>query len=145
MSIKFILLSENAKLPTRVTPCSSGLDLYSPETTIIKSKTKEIIDLEIKCIIPSGYDVQIRSRSGLAYNNSIFVLNSPGTIDQDYTGNIKIILFNLSNEDYIINKHDRIAQMVICPIIMPNIEQVESYTTDITNKRKENGFGSTGK
>ena len=145
MSIKFILLSENAKLPTRATPCSSGLDLYSPETTIIKSKTKEIIDLEIKCIIPSGYDVQIRSRSGLAYNNSIFVLNSPGTIDQDYTGNIKIILFNLSNEDYIINKHDRIAQMVICPIIMPNIEQVESYTTDITNKRKENGFGSTGK
>lgn len=145
MSIKFILLSENAKLPTRATPCSSGLDLYSPETTIIKSKTKKIIDLEIKCIIPSGYDVQIRSRSGLAYNNSIFVLNSPGTIDQDYTGNIKIILFNLSNEDYIINKHDRIAQMVICPIIMPNIEQVESYTTDITNKRKENGFGSTGK
>ena len=145
MSIKFILLSENAKLPTRATPCSSGLDLYSPETTIIKSKTKKIIDLEIKCIIPSGYDVQIRSRSGLAYNNSIFVLNSPGTIDQDYIGNIKIILFNLSNEDYIINKHDRIAQMVICPIIMPNIEQVESYTTDITNKRKENGFGSTGK
>mgnify|MGYP004659187837 FL=1 len=145
MSIKFILLSENAKLPTRATPCSSGLDLYSPETTIIKSKTKKIIDLEIKCIIPSGYDVQIRSRSGLAYNNSIFVLNSPGTIDQDYTGNIKIILFNLSNEDYIINKHDRIAQIVICPIIMPNIEQVESYTTDITNKRKENGFGSTGK
>ena len=145
MSIKFILLSENAKLPTRATPCSSGLDLYSPETTIIKSKTKKIIDLEIKCIIPSGYDVQIRSRSGLAYNNSIFVLNSPGTIDQDYTGNIKIILFNLSNEDYIINKHDRIAQMIICPIIMPNIEQVESYTTDITNKRKENGFGSTGK
>ena len=145
MSIKFILLSENAKLPTRATPCSSGLDLYSPETTIIKSKTKKIIDLEIKCIIPSGYDVQIRSRSGLAYHNSIFVLNSPGTIDQDYTGNIKIILFNLSNEDYIINKHDRIAQMVICPIIMPNIEQVESYTTDITNKRKENGFGSTGK
>ena len=145
MSIKFILLSENAKLPTRATPCSSGLDLYSPETTIIKSKTKKIIDLEIKCIIPSGYDVQIRSRSGLAYNNSIFVLNSPGTIDQDYTGNIKIILFNLSNEDYIINKHDRIAQMVICPIIMPNIERVESYTTDITNKRKENGFGSTGK
>ena len=145
MSIKFILLSENAKLPTRATPCSSGLDLYSPETTIIKSKTKKIIDLEIKCIIPSGYDVQIRSRSGLAYNNSIFVLNSPGTIDQDYTGNIKIILFNLSNEDYIINKHVRIAQMVICPIIMPNIEQVESYTTDITNKRKENGFGSTGK
>ena len=145
MSIKFILLSENAKLPTRATPCSSGLDLYSPETTIIKSKTKKIIDLEIKCIIPSGYDVQIRSRSGLAYNNSIFVLNSPGTIDQDYTGNIKIILFNLSNEDYIINKHDRIAQMVICPIIMPIIEQIESYTTDITNKRKENGFGSTGK
>ena len=145
MSIKFILFSENAKLPTRATPCSSGLDLYSPETTIIKSKTKKIIDLEIKCIIPSGYDVQIRSRSGLAYNNSIFVLNSPGTIDQDYTGNIKIILFNLSNEDYIINKHDRIAQIVICPIIMPNIEQVESYTTDITNKRKENGFGSTGK
>ena len=94
MNIQFLKLNENAKIPSRATSKSSGLDLYALNESIIKSKSMQIINTGIACIIPNGYEGQIRSRSGLASKNSIFVLNSPGTIDNDYRGELKVILYN---------------------------------------------------
>ncbi len=145
MNIKFLKLNDGAKIPSRATSKSSGLDLYALNESIIKSKSMQIINTGIACIIPNGYEGQIRSRSGLASKNSIFVLNSPGTIDNDYRGELKVILYNLSNEDYKINKYDRIAQLVISPVIYPEIEIIDTINKELDNERNSNGFGSTGK
>ena len=102
------------------------------------------------CLVPTGlslafsenYEVQIRPRSGLAAKNSITVLNTPGTIDSDYRGEIKIILFNHSNEEFTINNKDRIAQMILTPVVKMELEETDNLPDSI---RGESGFGSTGK
>ena len=102
------------------------------------------------CLVPTGlsvafpkeYEIQIRPRSGLAAKNNISVLNTPGTIDSDYRGELKIILFNHGNENFIINKNDRVAQMVLTPIIKMELEETSELPNSI---RGEDGFGSTGK
>ena len=121
----------------------SGMDLCNAvEDTILKSLERKLIPSGIKVAVPHGYELQIRSRSGLALKNGIMVLNSPGTIDSGYRGEVGVILFNSSSEDFIIKKGDRIAQAVLQKIEF--IEWEESSELK-DSSRKEGGFGSTGK
>ena len=108
----------------------------------ILPNTLELIPTGLSIAIPEDLEIQIRPRSGLAAKSSISVLNTPGTIDSDYRGEIKIILFNHGNKDFIVNNNDRIAQMVLTPVIKMEIEEVDQLPKTI---RGSGGFGSTGK
>ena len=137
-------LNSSVQLPSYKTNGASGMDLMA--------FTKKPINLEPgkSCLIPTGlsvafpkeYEIQIRPRSGLAAKNNISVLNTPGTIDSDYRGEIKIILFNHGDGNFIINNNDRVAQMVLTPIIKMELQETNELPESI---RGEEGFGSTGK
>lgn len=129
--------------PSYMTIGSAGMDLFAAIEKPITLKMLERVTLPTGiCIeLPKGYEAQIRPRSGLASKNGITLLNSPGTIDWDYRGEIKVILVNLSTDEFTINKGDRVAQMVINKIVTPIIEIVEDVSE---TKRGANGFGSTG-
>ena len=136
-------LSKNVNLPKYETEGSSGMDLAADITSTINIKPGEssIIPTGISVSIPVNYEIQIRPRSGLAAKNQISVLNTPGTIDADYRGEIKVILINLGNKTFKVEKGLRIAQMVLCPIEKAKIKEVEDLEkTD----RGSGGFGSTG-
>ena len=135
-------ISKKAKIPKYETDGASGLDISAClEKIIIKPGEKYLVPTGIAVAIEKNYEIQIRPRSGLAAKNSISVLNSPGTIDSDYRGEIKVILINLGNNNFEITHGLRIAQMVLCPVIKANIEEVQDLdTTD----RGKGGFGSTG-
>ena len=136
-------LSKNIELPKYETNGSSGMDLSANIEMQIKiepGKTS-IIPTGISVSIPKNFEIQIRSRSGLAAKNQISVLNSPGTIDADYRGELKVILINLGNKTFIVERGTRIAQMVLCPIVKARFKEVESL--DDTD-RGAGGFGSTG-
>ena len=136
-------LSRNVELPKYETSGSSGMDLSANIDTKIKiepGKTS-IIPTGISLSIPKNFEVQIRPRSGLAAKNQVSVLNTPGTIDADYRGELKVILINLGNSTFTVEKGARIAQMVLCPIVKAKIREVESL--DQTD-RGSGGFGSTG-
>ena len=137
-------LDPNVKLPEYKTSGSSGMDLMAFVNNPIKiaPNTLELIPTGLSIAIPEDLEIQIRPRSGLAAKSSIGVLNTPGTIDSDYRGELKIILFNHGNEDFIVNKNDRVAQMVLTPIIKMELEEVEQLPVSI---RGSGGFGSTGK
>ena len=137
-------IKKNISLPEYKTEGSSGMDLLAciEQTITINPGKKELVPTGIAVAIPKEFEIQIRPRSGLAAKNGITVLNTPGTIDSDYRGEIKIILINLSKEPFIINKNDRIAQMVICPIIKGSLEEVDTLPETF---RGTGGFGSTGK
>ena len=137
-------LDKNINLPQYKTRYSSGMDLIANinETITIQPGKKSIIPTGIAVSIPLEYEVQIRPRSGLAAKKSIGVLNSPGTIDADYRGEVKVILINLGNSSFKINKNDRIAQMILCPIAKAEFEEVDELPD---TKRGEGGFGSTGR
>ena len=134
---------EDLSLPISASKFSSGVDLLCAEDadTVLKPGKRKLISTGIKIMIPEGYEGQIRPRSGLALKHGITVLNSPGTIDSDYRGIVKVILINLGEEKFIIQRGDRIAQLVIQKIFFPNFEIVE--TLDKT-KRGEGGFGHSG-
>ena len=137
-------LNSKVKLPEYKTSGSSGMDLMafveSPIT--IKPNTVELIPTGLSIAIPEELEIQIRPRSGLAATSSISVLNTPGTIDSDYRGELKIILFNHGNKDFIVNNNDRVAQMVLTPVIKMELEEVDKLPETI---RGSGGFGSTGK
>ena len=133
----FEKLHEEAIIPHYQTIGSAGLDLHSIEATTIESGTWSLVGTGLKINLPKGTEGQVRSRSGLAAKHGISVLNSPGTIDEDYQGEIKVILHNTSNRTFSIEKGDRIAQLVIAPVY-----KLAGYTLD--NTREDNGFGSTG-
>jgi len=137
-------LQKNIILPEYKTDGSSGMDLMAnvEQTVKILPGEKKIISTGIMIAIPEQYEVQIRPRSGLAAKNGISVLNTPGTIDSDYRGEIKVILINLGKDIFEIKKNDRIAQMIVCPIIKVELEEVESLPETIRGK---GGFGSTDK
>tara|TARA_B100001996_G_scaffold351909_1_gene312278 strand:+ start:15 stop:452 length:438 start_codon:yes stop_codon:yes gene_type:complete len=137
-------LNSKAQIPKYKTEGSSGMDLMALVENPIKIKPNEsaLIPTGISIAIPKDSEVQIRPRSGLAAKSSISVLNAPGTIDSDYRGEIKIILFNHGKEEFIINNNDRIAQMVLMPILKIKFEEVEDLPTTL---RGSGGFGSTGK
>jgi len=137
-------LDKSAKLPSYKTNGASGMDLMAC--------IEKPINLEPgkSCLVSTGlsvsfseeYEIQIRPRSGLAAKNNISILNTPGTIDSDYRGELKVILFNHSNENFIINNNDRIAQMVLTPIFKIELEETNELPETI---RGDGGFGSTGK
>ena len=130
--------------PKYKTDGSSGVDLsaFLDKKVVIKPNSSELIPTGLQVAIPEELEIQIRPRSGLAAKESIGVLNSPGTIDSDYRGELKIILFNHGNKDFIINNGDRIAQMVLVPILKMEFEEVDSLPNTV---RGQGGFGSTGK
>ena len=137
-------LSSDVKLPSYKTLGASGMDLMafikSPVT--IKPKTSFLIPTGLSLAFSKDYEVQIRPRSGLAAKNSMSVLNTPGTIDSDYRGEIKVILYNHGNNDFVVNNGDRIAQMILVPIVKMELEETNDLSETI---RGEGGFGSTGK
>ena len=137
-------LQKNIVLPEYKTIGSSGMDLMANVEQTIKllPSEKKIISTGIMVAIPENYEIQIRPRSGLAAKKGISVLNTPGTIDSDYRGEIKVILINLGKEIFEINKNDRIAQMIVCPVIKVELEEVENLPKTV---RGVGGFGSTGK
>ena len=137
-------LQKHIILPEYKTDGSSGMDLVANLEQVVKilPGEKKIIPTGISVAIPQQYEIQIRPRSGLAAKNGISVLNTPGTIDSDYRGEIKVILINLGKNVFEIKKNDRIAQMIICPIVKAELEEVENLPATV---RGEGGFGSTGK
>lgn len=143
MKIKVINRSRN-ELPRYETPQSAGLDLRAniSEPVVLKPLERRLIPTGLSIELPEGYEAQIRPRSGLALKHGISLLNTPGTIDADYRGDIGVILVNLSSEDFTVNDGDRIAQMVVS-----KFEQVEwEETAELAeSERGEGGFGHTGK
>lgn len=137
-------LHPNVNIPEYKTSGSSGLDLeaFIQNDLIIKPKETVLVPTGLSVAIEGHLEIQIRPRSGLAAKNKITVLNTPGTIDSDYRGEIKIILINLGDNDFVIKNGDRIAQMVICPIIKAKFEIIDELPKTL---RGEGGFGSTGK
>ncbi len=123
---------------------SAGADLraFINEPIVLRPLERCLIPTGIKIELPIGYEAQVRSRSGLAFKNGVSVLNSPGTIDSDYRGDVGVILVNLSNENFIVNNGDRIAQMVIAKHEFPLFINSEELGN---SERGEGGFGSTGK
>ena len=135
---------KNIKLPAYKTSGSSGMDLiaYIKKKITINPSKIAIVPTGIAVAIPKNYEIQIRPRSGLAAKKGISVLNTPGTIDSDYRGEIKIILINLSKKSFVVKSGDRIAQMILCPIAKGKLKEVKNLPETIRGKK---GFGSTGK
>ena len=142
ISIKIVNNSNN-NTPSLATKGAAGADIsaFIENKIILKPMERKLISTGLKMEIPFGYEVQIRPRSGLAFKNGITVINSPGTIDSDYRGEIGILLINLSNENFEINNGDRIAQIVLSKYEVPNF--IETSEISIS-QRGEDGFGSTG-
>ena len=137
-------LSHKAQIPIYKTEGSSGMDLMAltEDKIVIKPNKSALVPTGLSVAIPNDTEIQIRPRSGLAAKSSISVLNTPGTIDSDYRGELKIILFNHGNKDFIVNNNDRVAQMVLTPIIKMELEEVNELPVSV---RGVGGFGSTGK
>ena len=137
-------LDPKVQLPSYKTKGSSGMDLmaFIKDPIKIAPNTSALIPTGISVAISSDVEIQIRSRSGLAAKSSISVLNSPGTIDSDYRGELKIILFNHSKEEFVVRNNDRIAQIVLMPVLKTDFEEVDNLPDTL---RGSGGFGSTGK
>ena len=134
-------LSKEVSLPKYETNGSSGMDLSANVNTNINPGKTAIIPTGLALSIPKGFEVQIRPRSGLAAKKQISVLNTPGTIDADYRGEIKVILINLGHHPFKVEKGLRIAQMVVCPVVEAQFKEVDELND---TKRGKGGFGSTG-
>jgi dUTP pyrophosphatase len=137
-------LDPSVELPAYKTKGASGMDLmaFIKEPINLKPHTSSLIPTGISVAFSSEFEIQIRPRSGLAAKNNISILNTPGTIDSDYRGEIKVILFNHGDCDFLINNKDRIAQMILAPIVKMNLEETHDLPETIRGK---DGFGSTGK
>ena len=137
-------LYPTVQLPSYKTNGASGMDLMAciEKPIILEPGKSSLVPTGLSIAFPEKYEIQIRPRSGLAAKNSISVLNTPGTIDSDYRGELKIILFNHGNENFMISNNDRIAQMVLTPTIKMELEETNELPESIRDK---GGFGSTGK
>ncbi|AFK86841.1 MULTISPECIES: dUTP diphosphatase [Thermoanaerobacterium] len=135
--------AKDLPLPKYMSKGAAGIDLYAKvnEDVVIKPGEIKLIGTGIMIQLPEGYEAQIRPRSGLALNNGITMLNSPGTIDSDYRGEIKLILINFGESDFIVKRGLRIAQMIINKVEIPEIIEVDELDETV---RGENGFGHTG-
>jgi dUTP pyrophosphatase len=142
--IKVLLkrLNNDSTVPTYMSKGASGLDLYSAEDKLILPGRWDIVGTGIAVEIPPGYEGEVRSRSGLSKDFGVFVLNSPGTIDSDYRGEVKVILMNLGYEPFRIKKGDRIAQLIISPVVRADIIEVKELSP---SERDSGGFGHTGR
>ena len=137
-------LNPAVEIPEYKSSGASGMDLnaFVEKPVTIKSKTSTLIPTGLSVAFSEDYEIQIRPRSGLAAKNNITILNSPGTIDSDYRGEIKVLIFNHGSADFIINNGDRIAQMILSPVVKIDFELINDLPETI---RGEGGFGSTGK
>ena len=137
-------LFPEVQLPSYKTSGASGIDLmaFIKSSVTVKPKTSFIIPTGLSIAFSEDYEVQIRPRSGLAAKNNISVLNTPGTIDSDYRGEIKVIIYNHGNNDFLIDNGDRIAQMILSPVVKMELEETSDLPKTIRGK---GGFGSTGK
>ena len=137
-------LDPSVELPAYKTDGASGMDLmaFINEPITLKPKSSYLVPTGLSVAFSSDFEIQIRPRSGLAAKNSISVLNTPGTIDSDYRGELKVILFNHGNTEFLINNKDRIAQMILTPVIKIDLEETDNLPKTV---RGESGFGSTGK
>jgi dUTP pyrophosphatase len=144
MKLQIMRLAHGAGLefPTYATAGAAGLDLRSAEALTLKSGARALVATGIAIALPVNFEAQVRPRSGLAVKHGVTVLNAPGTIDCDYRGEIKVPLINHSTEDFVIARGDRIAQMVIAPVVQVELHEVSEL--DETT-RGAAGFGSSGK
>lgn len=144
LEFRFSKSNPDAVEPKYAYTSDSGFDLYATEDVWLFPLGRGLVPTGLHLDIPEGYEIQIRSKSGLALNSGLFVLNSPGTVDEGYTGEIKVILFNTTNERVKILKGQKIAQAVLCPVVSGKwISFVE--VSDVNSKdRNDKGFGSTG-
>jgi dUTP pyrophosphatase len=142
IKIQIKRLSNSVSIPKYETSDSSGMDIaaHIENNIIINPGEKALVSTGFSVAIPRGYEIQIRPRSGLAVKKNITVLNTPGTIDSDYRGEIKVILINLGKEKFVIENGERIAQMVVCPVVQAKLEEVNKLSD---TKRGSGGFGST--
>ena len=143
MNVQIINKSKHL-IPSYETVLSAGMDLRAniEDSITLKPLERAIVKTGLFIALPAGLEAQVRPRSGLAAKKGITVLNSPGTVDADYRGEIKIILFNHGDKEFIINNKDRIAQMILTPVIKMNLEETDTLPETV---RGEGGFGSTGK
>lgn len=141
VDIKFKRLEPKAVIPSYETPGSAGADLYSVELLTILPGEVKLVPLGFAVEIPPGYEIQIRSRSGLALKKKVMVLNSPGTVDSDYRGPMMVLLTNFGKEPFVINPGDRIGQMVVNKVETARFNEVLKLEE---SHRGEGGFGSTG-
>lgn len=143
MTIKIILekLSPDAVMPQYAHPGDAGMDICSIEDVVIKPMERKLVGTGIKIAVPLGYECQVRPKSGLAVNFGITILNTPGTIDSGYRGEIKVILINLGEKDYKVEKGKKIAQLVFAKVESADLQEADSL--DVTARNK-GGFGSTG-
>lgn len=140
--LKIKLLYENSKLPEFANLGDAGMDIFSVDRKFIKSGESQLIRTGISIELPKDTEIQIRPKSGLALNNGITLLNSPGTIDEGYRGEIKVIVINHSKNGFLVEEGMKIAQMVLKPIYRVKITKVDSI--DYATNRGKNGFGSSG-
>ena len=141
MKVKVKKLGSDAKVPKLEHEGDAGFDLYSNENLVLKPMERALVGTGISIAFPKGFEAQVRPKSGLAIKHGITLLNTPGTIDAGYRGEVKVIVANLGNEDYSIEKGKKICQVVFNKIEEPEVEEVEEL--DETT-RGEGGFGSTG-
>ena len=137
-------LDTTVELPSYKTDGASGMDLmaFIKKPITLKPNSSCLVPTGLSVAFSKDFEIQIRPRSGLAAKNGISVLNTPGTIDSDYRGELKVILFNHGNNDFLINNKDRIAQMILTPVVKMDLEETDNLPETI---RGEGGFGSTGK
>ena len=137
-------LDPSVKMPSYKTTGASGMDLmaFIKHPIIVAPKTSFLVPTGLSMAFSEDYEIQIRPRSGLAAKNNISVLNTPGTIDSDYRGEIKIVIYNHGDHNFTINNGDRIAQMILAPVVKMNFEEVDDLPETLRGK---GGFGSTGK
>ena len=137
-------LDSSVVLPSYKTNGASGMDLmaFIKEPITLKPQKSCLVPTGISVAFHDNFEIQIRPRSGLAAKNNISVLNTPGTIDSDYRGEIKVILYNHGDNDFLINNKDRIAQMILTPVVKMNLEETDNLPETVRGK---SGFGSTGK
>jgi dUTP pyrophosphatase len=136
------VLEEGAELPRYQTPGAAGMDLHANEDIHLQPLERKMIGTGVSMAIPDGYEGQVRPRSGLAAKYGISMVNTPGTIDSDYRGEIKILMINFGETEVKLQRGERIAQLVICPVLRAQLVQVDSLDD---TQRGEKGFGSTGK
>lgn len=138
------LINDDAKFPSYAYESDSGFDLYSTIEQNIPPLGRALIPTGIKLSIPDEYEIQVRPKSGLALNKGLTVLNTPGTVDQGYTGEIQVIVFNTNNETVTISKGMKIAQAVLCPVVNGKYVSFQTVEKIEDKDRGDNGFGSTG-
>lgn len=142
LGVKVKILNPDAIIPKYQTEEAAGFDLHSVEEKIIKAGERDVVKTGLAVALPKGYELQVRPRSGLALKNGITVLNTPGTVDSDYRGELMVILLNTSKDDFVIKKGERIAQAVIKEILQADFAVVDELDS---TERGMGGFGSTGK